>query len=136
MNHTADVRISTGEVLNPKAYPRQSVEADWWHWKPNFKFKWAHKENININILELRSILQAVLYSISHKDISETRFFHLSDSYVCISIIGKGRSGSRLLNKTLKVLNAFFYSWNHLNTGTCGFCWKSYRLCEQGNGRM
>lgn len=31
-NHTgSDVKITTGEILNPKAVVRQSIEADWWH---------------------------------------------------------------------------------------------------------
>ena len=34
VNHTgSDIRISTGEILNPKAHPRQGVQADWWEWK-------------------------------------------------------------------------------------------------------
>ena len=37
VNHTgSDVRITTGMVLNPKAYPRQSSCSAWWHWAKRF----------------------------------------------------------------------------------------------------
>ena len=105
VNHTgSDIRITTGEILNPKAFPRQAVEAEWWDWEHVFKFRWAHKEHINR--LELRAIHQAVMYTISHFQVTRLRLFHLTDSYVCLSLISKGRSGSRFLNKLLKVLNA------------------------------
>jgi len=106
VNHTgSDVRISTGEIMVPKAFPRQSIEAEWWHWKPVFKFQWQHKEHINL--LELRSILQSVVFTVNHHKLVNYRIFHITDSYVCMSIIGKGRSSSRLLNRTLKILNAY-----------------------------
>lgn len=42
VNHTgSDIRISTGEILNPKAHPRQGVQADWWQWKSSFQLKWV-----------------------------------------------------------------------------------------------
>ena len=108
-NHTgSDVRISTGEFLNPKAHPRQGVEADWYQWKACFKVKWEHKEHINL--LELRSIFLAIKYQASHFGALGTRLFHLTDSYVCLSIISKGRSGSKQLSRILKRLNSFLLS--------------------------
>ena len=105
VNHTgSDVRISTGEILNYKAFPRQGVEAAWWKWEPAFKFKWRHEEHINI--LELRAILQSVIHTLQQTRLCDFRLLHLTDSYVCLSIIGKGRSGSRVLNRVLKLLNA------------------------------
>ena len=90
--------------MNPKAHPRQSIEAKWWDWEHLFKFRWEHKEHINC--LELRSIHRALMYSISHLKCVNCRLFHVTDSYICMSIIGKGRSGSRFLNRILKVFNA------------------------------
>ena len=67
VNHTgSDIRITTGEVLNPRSVPRQSVEAAWWKWEPLFKVQWTRKEHINV--LELRSILLAIQFQISHLD--------------------------------------------------------------------
>ena len=104
-NHTgSDVRISTGEILNPKAHPRQGVEANWWHWLPSFRVKWKIKEHINK--LELRSILLAIQFRVNHHHETNMRIFHISDSYVCLSVIGKGRTGSKQLSKILRKLNA------------------------------
>ena len=109
VNHTgSDIRISTGEILNPRAHPRQGVEADWWCWKPSFKVKWLRKEHINA--LELRSIFLAVRYHVSHLGAVNFRIFHLTDSYICMSILGKGRSGSRTLQRILRQINAFLLS--------------------------
>ena len=104
-NHTgSDVRISTGEFLNPKAVIRQSIQASWWKWKPCFSVRWKQREHINL--LELRSILLSVTYHVRHLRHSHARIFHLTDSYVCMSIISKGRSGSKQVNRVLQQLNA------------------------------
>jgi len=104
-NHTgSDVRIATGEILNPKAVARQSIQAGWWKWRPCFNVKWKHKDHINL--LELRSILLSVRYRVHHLKHYNVRIFHLTDSYVCMSIASKGRSGSKQLNRVLRQLNA------------------------------
>ena len=105
VNHTgSDIRITTGEILNPKSVPRQSVEAAWWKWEPVFKVAWSMREHINV--LELRSILLAVKYQITHLGVSHLRIFHVSDSFVAMSVVAKGRTGSLQLARILKVLNA------------------------------
>ena len=105
-NHTgSDVRISTGEVLAPKSLVRQSIQAGWWQWKHVFKVRWKHGDHINL--LELRSILLSVRYHVHHLKHSQMRIFHITDSYVCMSICSKGRSGSRHLMRILKQLNAY-----------------------------
>ena len=105
-NHTgSDVRISTGEILNPKSATRQSIEAGWWNWKPSFRITWKFRDRINL--LELRSILLSVQFHVSHLKHVHARIFHISDSYVCMSVLSKGRSGSRQLNRLLKQINAY-----------------------------
>ena len=105
MNHTgSDIKITTGDVLCPKSIPRQSVEAAWWNWKPSFKVKWKNFEHINV--LELRAILLAVRYQIAHLGVTHMRLFHVADSFVAMSVVAKGRSGSRQLNAVLRLLNA------------------------------
>ena len=104
-NHTgSDVKISTGEFLNPKAAVRQSIEAAWWQWEHVFRVRWQVQQHINI--LELRSILLAVKFHIFNLHKSHARIFHVTDSYICMSVVAKGRSGSRQLNKVLRQLNA------------------------------
>ncbi len=104
-NHTgSDVRIATGDILAPKQYPRQSVASAWWRWEEAFVTKWTKKEHINI--LELRAILLALQFQTSRFKIHDARVFHISDSYICISIVSKGRSGSRMLSQVLKKISA------------------------------
>lgn len=110
-DHTgADVRIITGEVLTKKVFPRQAVSASWWSWKHLFKVNWQKEEHINA--LEFEAILLALKYHIGHLNHFNCRIFHLSDSFVCISIITKGRSGSRKLQRKLQMLNAHLLASN------------------------
>ena len=105
-NHTgSDARVITGEVLNPKCFPRQAVCSKWWIWEPIANIRWSRKEHINS--LELEAILLSIKHYILNQQISNTRIFHLTDSYVCMSVIAKGRSGSRLLSYKLKKLAAW-----------------------------
>ena len=111
VNHTgSDIRISTGTVMNPRCFPRQSVAADWWAWKKVFAFKWSRQDHINN--LELRAILHSVEWRINHLKECVVRIFHLTDSYVCMSIIGKGRSSSQMLQPLLKRLAALLMAYD------------------------
>ena len=111
VNHTgSDIRVSSGQILNPKAYPRQSIQAGWWVWRSTFKTRWTSPEHINS--LELRSILLAVKFHVNNLKKSNCRIFHITDSYVCMSIIGKGRTSSGKLGHCLKQLNALLLLFN------------------------
>ena len=111
VNHTgSDVRISSGSILNPKNFPRQSAPASWFVWKPLFAYRWTRADHINS--LELRSIVHAVVWRISRLKEFDSRIFHLSDSYVCISVISKGRSSSRMLKPLLRRLSALLLTFN------------------------
>ena len=111
VNHTgSDVRISSGAILNPKNFPRQSAPAAWFVWKPLFAYKWSRADHINS--LELRAIIHAVEWRISHLKELNSRIFHLSDSYISISVISKGRSSSRMLKPLLRRLAALLLTFN------------------------
>lgn len=101
----SDVRVSTGQVLSPKAYPRQSAVAGWWSWKGVFSCKWAKSEHINR--LELRSILLAIKWRVQRLHEHDVRFVHLTDSYICMSIIAKGRTSSVMLTSVLRQVGAW-----------------------------
>ena len=104
-NHTgSDVRISTGLVLNPKAYPRQAVNSVWWQWRKVFAHKWLRADHINN--LELRAIVNSVEWRICHLKEISSRIFHLTDSYVCMAIVSKGRTSSAMLRPVLARLAA------------------------------
>ena len=65
VNHTgSDVRVSTGAVTNPRAFPRQSAPAAWWVWEKVFAYKW--KSNDHINSLELRALVHAIEWRVTH----------------------------------------------------------------------
>ena len=105
-NHTgSDVRVVTGEFTNPKVFPRQAVSATWWCWKDEFAKQWKSKSYINV--LELEAVLLGIKHQILRFKACDKRIFQLSDSYVCISVSSKGRSGSLQLNRILKRIGAF-----------------------------
>lgn len=111
VNHTgSDVRIATGQVMNARSYPRQSVCADWWHWEKAFAYRWKRADHINS--LELRSIIHAVEWRITHLKEVSCRIFHVTDSYVCMSIVAKGRSSSKMLRPLLQRLAAWLLTFN------------------------
>lgn len=105
-NHTgSDVRVVSGALMNPRCYPRQSVCSEWWNWEPTFQVHWKHAEHINC--LELEAILLSIRYCVTHLHLSISRLFHITDSYVCMSIISKGRTSSRMLSRKLRHLAAY-----------------------------
>ena len=112
-NHTgSDVRVTTGMIMNPKAFPRQSVSAQWYSWKGVFSCRWSSKEQINA--LEMRAILLALKWRVTHLREVDVRFSHLTDSYVSMSIISKGRSSSNTLRFILRKISAWMLAFNLL----------------------
>ena len=104
-NHTgSDVRVVSGEFTNPKVFPRQSIAAHWWIWKDEFNKRWGQKAHINV--LELEALLLGLKHQIRRFHAHDRRIFQVSDSYVCISVVSKGRSSSRQLNRILKQVAA------------------------------
>ena len=109
VNHTgSDIRVSTGAVMCPRAYPRQSGCASWWIWENVFSCKWGRSEHINA--LEMRSILLALQWRANHLKESSSRLVHLTDSYVCMSIISEGRTSSDQLLNILRRISAICFS--------------------------
>ena len=100
----SDVRVVTGQLTNPRAFPRQSISAAWWSWQHTFKVRWPKPQHINQ--LELKALMLSIFRGIRTGRWSQQRIVHLSDSYVTISVVSKGRSSSVMLNRLLKVLNA------------------------------
>ena len=104
-NHTgSDIRVSSGEVLNSKVFPRQSVQAKWWTWEPIFSQPWKRKAHINV--LEMEALLLSVKHQVERLKSHDCRIFHITDSYICMSIVSKGRSSSKQLLRVLRRLAA------------------------------
>ena len=111
VNHTgSDIRITTGGIMNPRAFPRQSVNSAWWKWSKVFAFKWKKRDHING--LELRAILQSVEWRVFHRKEVSLRLVHLTDSYVSMSIISKGRTSSAMMRPILARLAAVLLAYD------------------------
>ena len=104
-NHTgSDVRIVSGHLLNPRNFPRQSVQSSWWTWKGVFATAWNYTDQINA--LEIRSIYLTLMWKLRNGTICNRRIFHLTDSYVAMSILSKGRTSSRALQSICRKIAA------------------------------
>ena len=105
-NHTgSDVRVVTGTLMTDKNYPRESVQSEWWSWRPIFSVHWSKKEHINA--LEMRSIYLALLWKARSLRFCNRKLFHLTDSYVSLSILAKGRTSSFQLQPICRKIAAF-----------------------------
>lgn len=104
-NHTgSDVRISSGELMNQKAFPRQSAQASWWKWEPAFGQAWKRKAHINV--LEMEALLLSVQHQVQRFHQGDCSIFHLTDSYVTMSVASKGRTSSLQLRRVMRRLAA------------------------------
>ena len=104
-NHTgSDIRVVSGDYMSGKVYPRQAVAASWWVWKEEFHVHWKRRNHINV--LELEAILLGIKHQIGRYKCHDLRIFQLSDSYVCISVVSKGRSSSLQLSRVLRPIAA------------------------------
>ena len=109
-NHTgSDVRVISGALTNPKSFPRESVAASWWEWKDEFRKRW--QSSSHINVLELEAVLLGIKHQIQRFKTVDKRIFQISDSYVCISVCSKGRSGSLQLNRVLRHISALLLTF-------------------------
>ena len=96
VNHTgADVRLETGHVMGRKSPAHGSVRSWWWQWKHLFKLHWV--EPSHINRLEMKMILNTLLWKARDPSKVNCRWLHLEDSMVCLYVLSKGRTSSRLL---------------------------------------
>lgn len=97
----SDVRLDLGLVWRPDTIARTSINPKRWIWKVGQSYKWLRREHINL--LELRAILRTF---------RDCRFLHLSDSQICISVLTKGRSSSRKINRILRKIAALCLALN------------------------
>ena len=89
----SDVRLTTGEWLNPSLWPRQSVPAAWWRWRTVIAFRWCHTWGPeHINKLELRAFLSACRWRARKAANLQSRWLHLLDTQVCLGIVPRGRT--------------------------------------------
>ena len=111
VNHTGcDVRITTGAVLGNKPAAHASARAWWWQWKHLFKVRWLFKSHINY--LEMKMILNTLLWKARDPSKVGKRWLHLEDSMVCLFILSKGRTSSDLLQPLANQIGAVQLAMN------------------------
>lgn len=69
---------------------------------------------MDINSLEFRAILLSLQWRVLHGKECDVRFVHLTDSYVCMSVLSKGRSSSNMLMHLVRRCAAFCFSYGLL----------------------
>jgi len=99
----SDVRMTTGTLHNPNCWPRRPIEANLFRWRVVVAYKLTGK---HINALELQAALATLKWRLRSSAQVRRRWVHLLDSQVCIAVIVKGRSSSRLLTSILRRYNA------------------------------
>ena len=95
--HSSDIRLETGELLNPKAWPRRPLNIDRWRWI--LCRKWAWKFPSHITALEAQAALDCLRWRVSQSEEIGVRFMHLIDNQSSIAVLAKGRSTSHVLQK-------------------------------------
>ena len=104
VNHTgSDVRVLTGEPMSKRG-SHGSLRAWWWQWKHLFKVRWVDPSHINF--LEMKMILLTLLWKARSPSSINKRWLHLEDSMVCLYILSKGRTSSRLLQPLCNKIGA------------------------------
>lgn len=95
----SDVRLDISCVLNSG---RQDMPypAFAWEWSVVQAYPWAVPQHINV--LELIAFFNYLRGVINRAGFNSVRFFHVLDSMVASAVVAKGRSSSRILNRTLR----------------------------------
>ena len=116
----SDIRLDTGVLLRPDAWPRQPIDPSSWEWRTIVTWKWRNDQHITA--LETRAVLSAVrrrLRSIQHL---QTRFLHLVDNQGTLSVLVKCRSSSHQLNIVVRRIDALLIAslcrglWGYVDT--------------------
>ena len=106
----SDVRLDLNVAYRPDAMVRTTIDPRRWVWKVAQAWKWQRREHINL--LELRCILRTLEWRARSSTFHSCRFLHLSDSQICLSVLAKGRSSSRKINRILRRICALCLALN------------------------
>ena len=107
-----------GHSLQPVGFPTDVFETDWWRWKTVVQFSWC--QEAHINELEMRAFLSAFKWRLRSSQNLDTKFLHLLDSQVSISVLTKHRSSSIRLNRVARKVDALELASGSF--GVFGFC--------------
>ena len=99
----SDIRLGTGVVMDPRVWPRREVQAWRWEWKTTLSYA---LEGQHLNVLEMQAILTALRWRLKRQNSLRLRCVHLTDSFICIAVLAKGRTSARVLHKVVRKINA------------------------------
>ena len=94
-----------GPYEHPGFLPRSSIDPGWWHWRRVFGAPWKDATE-HINALELRALMAAVQWRLRVPANVHSKGLHISDSYVVLGAVSRGRSSSRRLRNLVAKLNS------------------------------
>lgn len=99
----SDVRLDMGAVLSAG---RQTMPypAFAWDWGPLQSYAWSAPQHINVS--ELIACFNYLRGVIQRYSFGGLRFVHVVDSMVTAAVLTKGRSSSKVLNRTLRRIAA------------------------------
>jgi len=100
----SDVRLDTGDILRPDAWPRKPVDPSLWTWQSTHKWRWQSPGHITE--LEARSTLSAIRWRFRVAQHLRTRFGHLQDNQAALGLCIKCRSSSHILNIVVKRISS------------------------------
>ena len=109
----SDVRICSGELVQPNRVTRQSSKADWWTWRTTMAWTWQ-RQGSHINELESLAILAELKARTRNAKNFSMAYVHLVDSQVALGIFTKRRTSSRLLQRVIRRANCICLSANLL----------------------
>ena len=109
----SDVRLSSGEIMRPSRIPRMGIESGWWHWKAKLTMPWKDL-SAHINEKEARAAFVELRRRTRCRRNHGSRYLHLIDSMVAMSVLARKRSSSHQLNRVVRRMAAI-----ELATSTC-----------------
>eukprot|EP00971_Amphidinium_carterae_P268453 5326007-Amphidinium_carterae.2 len=86
--------------MHPQVFPRQSLCASHFRWRVCLSFKLGGQ---HINALELRAAHAGIKFFLRSAEHLGSRCLLALDSQVCLGVLVKGRSSSRVLNHVLRL---------------------------------
>ena len=96
----SDIRLDTGSLYRPDAFPRGSIDVNRWLWHVAEAYEFRIPEHINV--LELKALVRTFEWRARATSFNSCRALHLTDSQVALATSVKGRSSSRSLNRLLR----------------------------------
>ena len=94
----SDVPLFLSSIVEPNVFLTMDDSGSM-DWGPMQSYVWAAPQHINV--LELIACLKYLRGVIQRYDFRSLRFIHVVDSMVTAAVLAKGRSSSKVLNRTL-----------------------------------